>query len=95
MLSLIFLSSASSAFSHGRDCTGGVRVLNRSHKRINFPESVIDEVASRQQKELERRECLYSGSSAFARCSRRTVMLTDDGLATGATMRAAATALRQ
>ena len=63
--------------------------------RFHFPGSVIDEVASREQKELERRECLYREGQPVPDVEGRTVILTDDGLATGATMRAAATAVRQ
>ena len=80
----------------GAIASGGVRVLNEEvTSRFHFPESVIDEVASREKKELERRECLYREGQPAPDVEGRTVILTDDGLATGATMRAAATALRQ
>ena len=80
----------------GAIASGGVRVLNEEvTSRFDFPESVIDEVAGREQKELERREWLYRGGQPSPDVQGRTVILTDDGLATGATMRAAATALRQ
>jgi putative phosphoribosyl transferase len=80
----------------GAIASGGVRVLNKEvTSRFQFPQSVIDEVASREQKELERREYLYRGGQSAPDVQGRTVILTDDGLATGATMRAAATALRQ
>ena len=80
----------------GAIASGGVRVLNEElTSRFHFPESVIDEVASREQKELERRESLYRGARPAPNVKGRMVILTDDGLATGSTMRAAATALRQ
>jgi putative phosphoribosyl transferase len=80
----------------GAIATGGVRVLNADiTSRINLPDSVIDEVANREQKELERRERLYRGDQGPPNVQGRTVILIDDGLATGSTMRAAAIALRQ
>lgn len=80
----------------GAIASGGVRVLNEEVTgRFDFPDSVIDEVASREEKELQRRERLYRGDQAAPDVQGRTVILIDDGLATGATMRAAATALRQ
>ena len=80
----------------GAIATGRVRVLNEEvTSRIKFPKSVIDEVAGREQQELERREWLYRGDQPSPDVQGRTVILIDDGLATGATMRAAATALRQ
>ncbi len=56
---------------------------------------VIDEVAVEEQQELERRERLYRDDRPAPDVSNRTVILIDDGLATGSTMRAAAQALRQ
>src|SRR5205807_10188772 len=56
---------------------------------------VIDAVAAREQQELERRERLYRGDRPSPDVRGRTVILVDDGLATGSTMRAAAAALRQ
>jgi putative phosphoribosyl transferase len=83
-------------FAMGAIATGGVRVLNEEvTSRIHIPESTIDEVARREQKELERRERLYRGDQPAPNLQGRTVILIDDGLATGSTMRAAATALRQ
>jgi putative phosphoribosyl transferase len=80
----------------GAIASGGVRVLNEDViSQFQFPQSVIDEVATREQKELERRELLYRHDQPMPAVQGRTVILTDDGLATGTTMRAAATALRQ
>jgi len=80
----------------GAIATGGVRVLNSEAISCwDLSESIIDEIAKREQKELERRERLYRGNRPALDISGRTVILVDDGLATGATMRAAALALRQ
>jgi putative phosphoribosyl transferase len=79
----------------GAIASGGVRVLNEEvTRRIHISDSAIDEVASREQQELQRRERLYRGNQAAPDVEGRTVILIDDGLATGSTMRAAATALR-
>jgi putative phosphoribosyl transferase len=79
----------------GAIASGGVRVLNEEvTSRIHISDSAIDEVASREQQELQRRERLYRGNQAAPDVEGRTVILIDDGLATGSTMRAAATALR-
>ena len=80
----------------GAIATGGVRVLNEEvTSRMHIPSSAIDEVAGREEQELKRRERLYRGDQPPPNVQGRTVILIDDGLATGATMRAAATALRQ
>ena len=80
----------------GAIATGGVRVLNPDIVgALGIPPSVIDAVAAREQQELVRRERLYRGDRPPPEVSGRTVILIDDGLATGATMRAAAAALRQ
>jgi putative phosphoribosyl transferase len=80
----------------GAIATGGVRVLNQEVMNyIDLPDDVIEAVAKREQEELERRERLYRGDRPPPEVLRRTVILVDDGLATGSTMRAAATALRQ
>jgi len=80
----------------GAISTGGVRVLNDdivSYLRI--PRDVIDAVAAGELKELERREREYRGDRPEPDVRGKTVILIDDGLATGSTMRAAAAALRQ
>jgi len=64
-------------------------------KALDIPESIIDEVAAQELEELKRRERLYRGSRPPPDLRGRTVILVDDGLATGATMRAAIRALRQ
>jgi predicted phosphoribosyltransferase len=76
--------------------SGGVRVLNESVVRpLGIPERVIDRVAAQEQRELERREQLFRGDRPAPDLKGRTVILVDDGLATGATMRAAVEALRR
>src|SRR6202030_4316510 len=64
-------------------------------KGLGIPGYVIDAVAAREQPELGRRERLYRGGRPPPDVRGRTVILVDDGLATGATMRAAIMALRQ
>ena len=80
----------------GAIATGGVRVLNEDVMRyISIPDAAIDAVAAKEQRELERREKLYRGDRPTPDVKGQTVILVDDGLATGSTMRAAAAALRQ
>jgi predicted phosphoribosyltransferase len=62
---------------------------------LRIPENVIDAVASWEQQELERRERVYRGDRPPPEVHGKTVILIDDGLATGATMQAAVRALRQ
>jgi erythromycin esterase-like protein/predicted phosphoribosyltransferase len=80
----------------GAVATGGVRVLNdRLVNRLGIPDDMIDAVAAREQQELARRERLYRDGRPPPDVRGRTVILVDDGLATGATMHAAIQALRQ
>jgi len=80
----------------GAIATGGVRVLNENIVRgLGISKDVIDAVIAQEQRELERREKLYRGGRPFPDLRGRTVILVDDGLATGATMSAATTALRK
>jgi predicted phosphoribosyltransferase len=62
---------------------------------LDIPDQVIDAVAARELQELSRRERLYRDGRAPPDVNDRTVILVDDGLATGATMRAAVQALKQ
>jgi len=79
----------------GAVATGGVRVLNEQIVRaLSLPPDLIDAVAAREQQELARRERLYRGDRPPLDVRGRTVILVDDGLATGATMHAAIEALR-
>jgi predicted phosphoribosyltransferase len=79
----------------GAIASGGVRVVNEDVTRsLRVADSVIDEVAAREQRELERRESAYRGQRPFPDVAGKAVILVDDGLATGSTMRAAAAAVR-
>jgi len=79
----------------GAIASGGVRVLNKDIIRmLSIPDEVINFVARREAQELERREKLYRGGRAAPETRDRTVILIDDGLATGASMRAAVVGLR-
>jgi predicted phosphoribosyltransferase len=80
----------------GAIATGGVRVLNRAViESLQIPDAVINRVAARELRELERRERAYRDDRPAPDVQGRTVILVDDGIATGATMRAAVAALRQ
>ncbi len=80
----------------GAIATGGVRVLNPDVvDYLRIPGGVIDAVAANELRELERRERVYRGDRPEPDVRGKIVILVDDGLATGSTMRAAAAALRQ
>lgn len=80
----------------GAIASGGVRVLNHDIVgALRIPDELIDAVTTREQAELARRERLYRGDRPPPDVRGRTVVLVDDGLATGATMLAAVQALRQ
>jgi len=79
----------------GAIASGGVRVLNRDvldYARIT--QQQLDAVAAREERELLRREAEYRGNRPPLDVRGRTVIIVDDGLATGSTMRAAVQALR-
>jgi len=83
-------------YALGAIATGGVRVLNEEVvQALRIPDHVIDALAGREQEELARRERVYRGHRPPPDVRGRTVILVDDGLATGATMHAAIRALRQ
>ncbi len=80
----------------GAVATGGVSVLNDQLVRaLQIPDYVIDAVAAWEQNELARRERVYRDDRPQPDVRGRTVILVDDGLATGSTMLAAVKALRQ
>jgi putative phosphoribosyl transferase len=80
----------------GAIASGGVRVLNQDVMRaIPHADEVIEAVTAREMGELERREQIYREGRLPPELRGRIVILVDDGLATGATMRAAVKALRQ
>src|SRR5213595_3470434 len=80
----------------GAIASGGVRVLNEDVMRaIPHADEAIEAVTTRETAELERREHEYRDGRLAPELRDRVVILIDDGLATGATMRAAVKALRQ
>ena len=79
----------------GAIATGGVRVINQDIVRtLNVPQGLIEVVVKQELKELERRERLYRGDQSPREIRDHTVILIDDGLATGASMHAAIMGLR-
>lgn len=79
----------------GAIASGGIRVLNEDVVGLlNVPEDVINFVTHRELRELKRREQIYRGERPAPEVHDRTVILIDDGLATGASMRAAVAGLR-
>jgi len=80
----------------GAIAEGGVEVLSHDLIRdLEIPSALVEQVASRERLELERRDVLYRGERRPPRVRDRTVVLVDDGLATGSTMEAAILALRR
>lgn len=74
---------------------GGVRVLNHDVvMSMGITKALIEEVAAVQQAELDRRERVYRNGRAAPAIRDRTVILVDDGIATGATVRAAIAVVR-
>jgi putative phosphoribosyl transferase len=87
---------AQEELAFGAIASGGVRVLNHQLvKTLGISGQLIDRVAAEERRELERRERAYRGDRPPPDVRHRTVILVDDGLATGATMWAAVTALRK
>ena len=80
----------------GAIATGGVRVTNRDVvDSLAIPDIVIDAVAAQEQEELARRERTYRDDLPPPEVRDKTVILVDDGIATGSTMLTAIAALRQ
>jgi putative phosphoribosyl transferase len=80
----------------GAIASGGVRVLNEDIMRsLPNADQLIESVTEKETVELERREQTYRDGRPAPELRDRVVILVDDGLATGATMRAAVAALRQ
>src|SRR6266498_4484971 len=74
----------------GAITTGGVMVLNSEVvDTLRIPDRIIHQIAAQEQRELERRERLYRGDRPPPDVRGKTLILVDDGLATGSTMRAA------
>jgi len=80
----------------GAIASGGVRVLNSDLLRaLRIPEEVVDQITQEEQRELERREREYRDERSPIDVRGKTVILVDDGLATGSSMRVAVLALKQ
>lgn len=80
----------------GAIASGGTRVLNKMViDPLRIPENVIEAVAEKERIELERREKAYRDDLPAPQVEKKIVILIDDGLATGATMRAAVKAVRE
>jgi erythromycin esterase-like protein/predicted phosphoribosyltransferase len=83
-------------YAIGAIAEGGVKVLDRrAINDLHIPAAAVEQIAVRERLELERRDKLYRGGRPLQPLNDRTVILVDDGLATGATMEAAVHALRQ
>src|SRR3979411_2009837 len=79
----------------GAIASGGVIVLEDDVVRgLDIPPEVIQRVADQEARELERRERAYRGDRPFPNLAGKVVILVDDGLATGSSMRAAIQAVR-
>jgi predicted phosphoribosyltransferase len=80
----------------GAIATGGTYVVNEEVVRaLGIPDDVLEAVAAKEQRELVRREQAYRGNRPPPEIGGRTMILVDDGLATGSSMRAAIAALRR
>jgi putative phosphoribosyl transferase len=80
----------------GAIASGGVRVLNHEIiRRIAISNEEIERISTREQIELRRRELAYRGDLPQTDVTGKIIILVDDGIATGSTMRAAVTALKR
>ncbi len=80
----------------GAIASGDIRVLNEEFlgEIPGVDETVIEDIVAAETRELQRRESLYRGDRPYPELRERNVIVVDDGMATGATMRAAAEAVR-
>jgi predicted phosphoribosyltransferase len=80
----------------GAIASGGVQILNESLiARLGIARRLVDEAITRERRELQRRELAYRDGRPPPDVTGRTVILIDDGLATGSTMKAAVAGLRK
>ncbi|HSH76253.1 MAG TPA: phosphoribosyltransferase family protein, partial [Longimicrobiales bacterium] len=80
----------------GAIATGGVVVLNEDHVHaLGLGEEIVRDIIERERIELERRERLYRDEHEPVEIAGKTVVVVDDGIATGSTVRAALQALSQ
>lgn len=83
-------------YAIGAIASGGIRILNEALvSQLDIPVEVVDEVTATEFTELERQERLYRGVRNPLYVNGQTVIIVDDGMATGSTMRAAVRALRK
>jgi predicted phosphoribosyltransferase len=80
----------------GAIASGGIRVLNHNIlQQLYIPPVTLEQVTTKERKELERRDQLYRGNLPMPDIKGKTIFVVDDGLATGATMKAAVVTLRE
>ena len=80
----------------GAITSGGLHYVNRAiTSSLNIPEIIIEAAARREMQEVARREALYSRGQPLPDVRNKTIILTDDGIATGSSIRLAAQALRE
>lgn len=80
----------------GAIASGGVRVMNEGVvRRMGISDEDVERVRDEEREKLEERERIYRGARPGVDLEEQTVLLVDDGLATGATMRAAVSAVRE
>jgi putative phosphoribosyl transferase len=84
-------------FAIGAIASGGITVMNSPSDGFlgEPPRAEVERIIEREREELQRRERLYRGEQPMASLEGREAIIVDDGLATGATMRAAVQAVRQ
>lgn len=79
----------------GAIASDGVRILNQDIVNwLNISPSVIEQVAQKEEKELQRRDRAYRGNKPYPEIRHQTVILVDDGIATGSTIKAAISAIK-
>lgn len=80
----------------GAIALGGVRIINQDVVSwLSLPPAIIEKVAQEEQRELERRDRIYRGNKPFPQIRGQVIILVDDGIATGSTIKAAIAILQQ